>query len=195
MSERIIEPKFLLQAYANGIFPMALEDGEIGWFSPDPRAIIPLDDDFHVPHGLRKFLRKSPYEIRVNTAFHEVIEGCSRRKTTWIDATVKSSYCLLHEMGHAHSVETWHGDDLVGGLYGVSIGGAFFGESMFSRESNASSSALVALVQRMRQRGFLLLDTQWTTPHLLRFGTQEIPRSLYFNRLKRAQAVRTSFVD
>ena len=111
---------------------MAMEDGEIAWFSPNPRGIIPLDT-FHIPHGLKKFLRKSPFEIRVNTAFREVMEGCADRESTWIDGVVVASYCQLHEMGYANSVEAWNEGKLVGGLYGVSLGGAFFGESMFSR--------------------------------------------------------------
>ncbi len=195
MRARIIEPSFLLQAYGQGLFPMGLDDGEIGWFSPDPRAIIPLDD-FHVPHGLKRFLRRrSTFDIRINTRFRDVMLGCADRETTWIDDTVLESYCCLHRLGFAHSVETWEGDRLVGGLYGVSIGGAFFGESMFSRVSNASSAALVALVDRLNDRGFQLLDTQWTTPHLKRFGAEEISRDEYMTRLARALGLLVSFRD
>lgn len=192
MSSKIIEPSFLLQAYSQGLFPMGLEDGEIGWFSPDPRGIFPLDA-FHVPHGLKRFLKKSPFDVRINTHFREVMLGCADRDSTWIDDTVLESYCYLHQLGFAHSVETWREDHLVGGLYGVSIGGAFFGESMFSRESNASSVALVTLVEHLNARGFVLLDTQWTTPHLKRFGAQEIPRRDYMDRLERALGMLVSF--
>ncbi|MFT4640305.1 MAG: leucyl/phenylalanyl-tRNA--protein transferase [Verrucomicrobiales bacterium] len=188
----IIEPSFLLQAYGQGLFPMGLDDGEIGWFSPDPRGVIPLNN-FHVPHGVKRFLKKSPFEIRVNTRFRDVMLGCSDRETTWIDDTVLESYCCLHQLGFAHSVETWEGERLVGGLYGVSIGGAFFGESMFSRVSNGSSAALVALVDRLNERGFILLDTQWTTPHLQRFGAIEIPRNDYMSQLERSAGLLVSF--
>lgn len=194
MQARIIEPGFLLQAYGQGLFPMGMEDGEIGWFSPDPRGVIPLDQ-FHVPHGLKRFLKKSPFEVRMNTRFRDVMLGCSDRETTWIDDTVLESYCWLYQLGFAHCVETWEGNRLVGGLYGVAIGGAFFGESMFSRVSNASSAALVALVNHLRRRGFQLLDTQWTTPHLKRFGAQEISRDDYMDRLERASFLPVSFLD
>lgn len=192
ISGRIIEPSFLLQAYAQGLFPMGLEDGEIGWFSPDPRAIIPLEA-FHIPHGIKRFLKRSPFEIRINTRFRDVMLGCADRETTWIDDTVLESYCCLHGLGFAHSVETWEGERLVGGLYGVSLGGAFFGESMYSRVSNASSAALVALVDRLNDRGFQLLDTQWMTPHLERFGTTEISRDDYMARLAHAVNLPVAF--
>lgn len=185
MGGRIIEPGFLLQAYSQGLFPMGMDDGEIGWFSPNPRAVIPLDA-FHVPHGLKRFLRKSTFEMRFDRSFRDVMLGCADRETTWIDDTVLESYCHLHQLGFAHSVETWEGNRLVGGLYGVALGGAFFGESMFSRVSNASSVALVALVRHLRQRGFRLLDTQWMTPHLKRFGTLEICREDYMTRLEQS---------
>ena len=194
MRARIIEPSFLLQAYGQGLFPMGLDDGEIGWFSPDPRGIIPLRS-FHLPHGLRRFLRKSPFEIRMNSRFREVLLGCADRATTWIDDTMRESYCCLNQLGFAHSVETWEENRLVGGLYGVSLGGAFFGESMFSRESNASNVALVALVDHLKARGFQLLDTQWITPHLQRFGAQEIPRKEYMRRLERALGSPVRFKD
>jgi len=187
-----IEPEFLLKAYQLGIFPMAMHDGEIAWFSPDPRGVLPLDR-FHIPHGLKRTLKKNPFEIRINTAFEEVMRGCADRDSTWIDDSILRSYCRLHEMGHAHSVETWSGGNLVGGLYGVAVGGAFFGESMFSRASDASKVALVRLVERLREREFQLLDTQWTTPHLERFGCTEISRSEYMRRLEAALRVETSF--
>ena len=173
---------------------MAMPEGELGWFSPDPRGVIPIRE-FHVPHGLRKLLRKELFEIRVNTAFTTVMRGCADRESTWIDETILRSYVRLHELGHAHSVEAWQGNRLVGGLYGLALGGAFFGESMFSRESGASQVALHALVRRLDERGFTLLDTQWTTDHLSRFGAHEIPRNEYLRRLKRALQLPCQFGD
>lgn len=172
---------------------MAMEDGEIGWFSPDPRGVIPLEG-FHLPHGLKRLLRRHPFEIRINTAFAHVLEGCASREETWIDPTIHRSYTRLHELGFAHSVEAWREGNLVGGLYGVSLGGAFFGESMFHRESGASKVALHALVERLRARHFTLLDIQWTTPHLLGFGAREIPRSDYLHQLAEAIRLDRSFV-
>lgn len=183
---RVISADLLLHAYRNGVFPMAIDGGEIGWFSPDPRALIPLDDRFHVPHGLKRTLRKGTFEIRVDSAFHEVMAGCARRKETWISPVISDSYLNLHRMGIAHSVESWLEGRLVGGLYGVAIGGAFFGESMFHEATDASKVALHALVQRLRARGYTLLDTQWTTPHLAKFGAYEVPRRVYLERLKAA---------
>lgn len=165
---------------------MAIDGEEIGWFSPDPRALIPLDDRFHVPHGLKRALKKEIFELRINSAFHEVMAGCARRKETWISAVISESYLNLHRLGVAHSVESWQNGKLVGGLYGVAIGGAFFGESMFHEATDASKVALYALVQRLRARGFTLLDTQWTTSHLAKFGAYEIPRRVYLERLKAA---------
>lgn len=188
----MIEPDFLLQAYRMGIFPMAMEDGEIGWFSPNPRGIIPLDG-FHIPGGLKRRLKKNPFELRVDTDFEGVMRGCAARKETWIDDTVISSYCELFRRGYAHSVEAWLDGRLAGGLYGVAIGGAFFGESMFHRVTDASKVALVHLVGRLRERGFLLLDTQWTTPHLLRFGAIDISKDRYMRLLHEALRADVSF--
>jgi leucyl/phenylalanyl-tRNA--protein transferase len=182
----MIAADLLLYAYRSGAFPMALEDGEISWFSPDPRAIIPIDEGFHIPHGLRRALKKNLFEIRVNTDFAGVMRGCGERRETWINGEIFTSYVNLHQLGHAHSVEAWQEGRLVGGLYGVALGGAFFGESMFHRVTDASKVALHALVMRMRERGFVLLDTQWTTQHLLNFGTCEIPRAKYLKLLARA---------
>jgi leucyl/phenylalanyl-tRNA--protein transferase len=168
----------LLHAYRNAVFPMAMESGEIAWFSPDPRAIIPLDT-FHIPHGLRRSLKKSLFDVRVDTDFEAVMRGCAHRDETWINEEIVESYVHLHRLGHAHSVETWLDGQLVGGLYGVSLGGAFFGESMFHEATDASKIALCALVDRLNSRGFALLDTQWITPHLRTFGALEIPRSVY----------------
>jgi leucyl/phenylalanyl-tRNA--protein transferase len=190
----LLEPSLLLNAYASGIFPMAMDNGDLGWFSPDPRGIIPLDEAFHVPHGLRRTLKKAPFEVRVNTAFADVMRGCADRRETWIDDTIYKSYVRLHYLGHAHSVETWRDGQLVGGLYGIAMGGAFFGESMFSRATDASKVALVSLVERLRSRGFVLLDTQWTTAHLRQFGAQDLPRREYMARLRRALAVDARFV-
>ena len=162
---------------------MAMEDQEIGWFSPDPRGILPIEG-FHVPHGLARRLRSQPFEIRIDSAFEEVMRACARRKETWINEDILASYCHLHQLGFAHSVEAWHGDSLVGGLYGVALGGAFFGESMFHTETDASKVALHALVTRLKERGFGLLDTQWVTPHLATFGAVEIPRAKYLKLLR-----------
>jgi leucyl/phenylalanyl-tRNA--protein transferase len=182
MEHGIIPTEVLLGAYAQGVFPMA-EDGEILWFSPERRGIIPLDDRFHIPRGLKKALGKNAFEIRHDTAFREVMLGCAERESTWIDGAIIESYCALHELGHAHSVECWDADGLQGGLYGVALGKAFFGESMFSRKTDASKIALVALVQRLRERGFELLDTQWMTDHLRTFGGIEIGRAEYLRKL------------
>ncbi len=164
------------------------EDGEILWFSPENRGLIPLDERFHVPHGLAKIMKKSPFEIRWDTSFREVMLGCAEREETWIDEVILESYCHLHELGHAHSVECWDDDGLQGGLYGVALPGVFFGESMFSRKTNASKLALVALVERLREMDFKLLDTQWITPHLKQFGAYELSRAEYLAALKESLA-------
>ncbi len=161
---------------------MAVENGEIAWFSPDPRAIIPIDT-FHVPHGLKRTLKKGLFEVRVNTAFKAVMRACAQRKETWINEEILASYLEMHRLGYAHSVESWLEGRLVGGLYGMAIGGAFFGESMFHEVTDASKVALHALVMRLRERGFSLLDTQWLTGHLTTFGAVEIPRAEYQRRL------------
>ncbi len=194
MSHRkpIIPAEILLRAYASGMFPMGMPGRRVGWFSPDPRGILPLED-FHIPHGLKRTLRDNPFEIRVNHAFEQTVRGCSHREETWIDETILFSYLNLHHLGFAHSVEAWRENKLVGGLYGVALGGAFFGESMFHVETDASKVALVALVQRMRARAFLLLDIQWTTPHLEKFGAVSIPREDYLSRLAEAMERSTTF--
>jgi leucyl/phenylalanyl-tRNA--protein transferase len=179
----MIPSTLLLEAYAQGIFPMAMRNGEIGWFSPDPRGILPIHG-FHVPHGLRRALRKHHFEIRIDTAFEAVMEGCASRGETWISREIIESYVALHQAGFAHAVECWIDGRLAGGLYGVALGGAFFGESMFHAETDASKLALHALVERLREREFTLLDTQWVTPHLMQFGAIEIPRRRYLNLLK-----------
>lgn len=189
-----LSPELLLRAYAIGIFPMAesRHASDIHWIDPDRRGILPLDA-VHVPRRLKRRLRRGEFEVRCNTAFARVIRACSLprpgRRETWINPAIERLYMGLHDMGFAHSVETWRGRRLVGGLYGVTLGAAFFGESMFHVESDASKVALVHLAARLRKSGFLLLDTQFETPHLRQFGVVEISREAYRRRL--AKAVRT----
>ncbi len=189
----MIDSDLLLQAYRLGVFPMAMETGEIRWFSPDPRAILPLET-FHVPHGLKRERRAARIEIRINTRFEEVIRACAERPDTWINGEIIESYARLHKLGAAHSVEAWLANELVGGLYGVAIGGAFFGESMFHRVTGASKIALWALVEHLRERRFALLDTQWLTPHLQQFGAKEISRALYLHLLSAAVDLPRTFL-
>ncbi|WP_421398257.1 leucyl/phenylalanyl-tRNA--protein transferase [Agrobacterium fabrum] len=178
----------LLRAYSAGLFPMAdsADDPELFWVEPEIRGIIPLDD-FHISKSLAKAMRKKPFAIRFNTAFEAVMAGCAAeaadRPSTWINATIRRLYTELHQIGHAHSVEAWEGDELVGGLYGVSLGAAFFGESMFSRRTNASKICLVHLVERLNAKGFVLLDTQFTTEHLKTFGAIDVPKLDYARML------------
>ncbi len=190
----MIEPELLLEGYRLGIFPMAMENGAIEWFSPEPRAILPLRD-FHIPRALLRKLRKQVFEIQIDTRFAEVIRACAKRADTWINREIIESYIRLHELGHAHSVEAWAEGKMAGGLYGVSLGGAFFGESMFHRVTDASKIALCALAERLRARKFLLLDTQWLTPHLQQFGGIEISRNQYLHLLGRAVQLSRSFAD
>ncbi len=186
-----ITPDILLRAYSIGLFPMAesADDPEIFWVEPEVRGILPLDQ-FHVSHSLAKKLRRKPFDIRFDSAFEQVIEKCAEpagdRPSTWINATIRKLYCELHAMGHAHSVEAFEGEELVGGLYGVSLGSAFFGESMFSRRTDASKICLVYLVERLKAGGFTLLDTQFTTEHLKTFGAIDIPKDDYLEKLKKA---------
>jgi leucyl/phenylalanyl-tRNA--protein transferase len=192
----------LLAAYASGWFPMADGEGSIAWYSPDPRGIIPLDPatGFHVPSRLQRVVRRGAFQILVNTRFEEVMRACADAERddedsgTWISEEIIESYCALHDLGYAHSVEAWREDRLVGGLYGVALGGAFFGESMFHRVTDASKVALVALVDRLRSRGFTLLDTQWVTEHLQQFGAVEVPRPEYMQMLDAALRLEASFV-
>lgn len=178
-----LTPPLLLYGYSQGIFPMAHEDGNIYWYDPDPRAIIPLDDRFHIPRRLARTIRQGGFEIRFDYNFRAVIEACSRpgpgREKTWISPQIIQAYCELHDLGFAHSVETWIAGELAGGLYGVSLRGLFAGESMFSRVADASKIALVFLVERLRRQNFVLLDTQFMTEHLRRFGAVEISRRKY----------------
>jgi leucyl/phenylalanyl-tRNA--protein transferase len=188
-----IDPELLLRAYALGWFPMGTgRRGRIEWFSPDPRGILPLGA-FHSPSRLTRVVRQSRFDVRVDTAFEAVMRACAARDETWITEDILSSYVALHRLGFGHSVETWQDDVLVGGLYGVAIGGAFFGESMFHTVTDASKVALVSLVERLRARGFVLLDTQWVTPHLAQFGGMEIPRADYLDRLSAALPLERRF--
>ncbi len=180
----MIPPEMLLDFYRRGVFPMAV-GGEVRLFSPDPRGILPIEG-FHVPHGTRAALRDPAWEVRIDTCFEEVVRGCAGREETWIDGTILRSCVELHAMGYAHSVEVWRGGELVGGLYGIAIGGAFFGESMFHRVPGASKVALCRLNDLLLEGGFLLHDTQWVTPHLAGFGGVEIPRADYLELLERA---------
>jgi len=190
-----LSPALILRAYRSGIFPMAINrDGDIGWFSPDPRALIPLDDRFHITHGLKRALRKNSFQVRADTDFASVIRGCATAHgDTWISAEIVDNYCELHRLGFAHAIEVWQDDELAGGLYGVALGGAFFGESMFHRSANGSKIALVALVERLRARNFLLLDTQWTTPHLEQFGTFQVRKGDYLKLLRTALSLDCKF--
>lgn len=194
MSDRF-SPQQVLYGYTIGVFPMGDERGRIMWFSPDPRAIFELDG-LRISRSLRQTLRRGGYETRVNTRFEQVVRACGQRpEGTWISERILRTYLELHRRGFAHSVETWRGDRLVGGLYGVAIGAAFFGESMFHHETDASKVALVRLVERLRTRDFTLLDTQWLTPHLARLGAIEIPRGAYLARLAAAIERERSFAD
>jgi len=190
-----LAPERLLAAYAAGIFPMADEGGRIHWLAPDPRAIIELDA-FKPSRSMRSARRRGVVTITIDGAFAEVIEACADRpEGTWISPDIHDAYCELHRLGFAHSVETWKEDRLAGGLYGVAIGGAFFGESMFHRVTDASKVALMVLVERMRERGFTLLDVQFLTEHLRQFGAVKIPRAEYERRLREAVQRPCSFVD
>jgi len=186
-----LTPELLLNAYAVGIFPMAesREQRELYWIDPDRRGVMPLDE-FHLPKRLRRTLKQHPFEIRIDQAFAEVVAECAQpgpgRSDTWINGEIQSLYQALFARGHAHSVESWMDGELIGGLYGVALGGAFFGESMFSRETDASKVALAYLVAGLREGGYALLDTQFVTTHLKRFGAIEISRSDYRRQLEAA---------
>lgn len=193
-----LTPQLLLQAYSIGYFPMS-EDRyarEVFWVRPDMRGVLPIRG-LHVPRSLKKRVRQAPFEVRADTAFTAVMEGCAAPQTdrwqTWINAQILEAYAELHEMGFAHSVEAWLDGELVGGLYGVSIGGAFFGESMFSVVTDASKVCLVHLAARLLAGGYVLHDTQFTTDHLKRFGAEDVTARDYAHRLKRALAVRGDF--
>lgn len=193
-----ITPQVLLRAYACGIFPMAetADDPGVFWVEPDMRGVLPLNE-FHIPKSLKKVMRNTSMRVFMDRNFKAVIESCSEttgsRQETWINPRIKDLYCQLHEMGFANSVEVYNGAELVGGLYGVRLGNAFFGESMFSRQTNASKIALVHLVAQMKKSGFMLLDTQFTTAHLERFGVVEIPKTEYQLLLEEALVGESQF--
>lgn len=193
-----ITPQVLLKAYSCGIFPMAESayDAALYWIEPQHRGILPLDS-VHVPRRLQRTVRNSPYQVMVDTEFDGVIEGCAAsrpgRRSTWINSRIRQLYRELFELGHCHTVEVWDGRRLVGGLYGVALGGAFFGESMFSRERDVSKVALVHLCGRLIAGGFVLLDTQFVTDHLRQFGTIEVGREEFQLRLEEAIKVPANF--
>ncbi|KPU84870.1 leucyl/phenylalanyl-tRNA--protein transferase [Marinosulfonomonas sp. PRT-SC04] len=185
----------LLHAYASGIFPMAesRSDPELFWVDPHFRGIFELDN-FHISRSLAQSIRQEPFQIRTNTAFKQVIAGCADRDETWINPTLLDLYAQLHAAQHAHSIEVWEADTLVGGVYGITIGSAFFGESMFSRRTNASKIALAYLIDRLKQGGFTLFDTQFITPHLASLGAVEISRDVYHLRLENALGIDADFL-
>ncbi len=193
-----LTPELLLRAYAAGIFPMAeaADDPEVFWVDPEQRGILPLDA-FHLPRRLARTLRRDVFEVRCDSAFEAVVRGCAEataeRPKTWINEEIVRLYGALHRLGFAHSIETWREGELVGGLYGVALGGAFFGESMYSRVTDASKVALAHLVARLRLGGFRLLDTQFVTEHLRQFGAIEISRARYHRRLTAALTVEAYF--
>ncbi len=182
-----ITPELLLHAYAAGVFPMAESRGDpdIHWVDPRRRGVLPLDG-FHISRSLAKTIRRAPWRVTVNQDFTGVVQACADREETWINPQILSLYQALHAMGFAHSLEVWEGNELVGGVYGVSLGAAFFGESMFSRRTDASKLALAWLTHRLRAGGYSLLDTQFLTPHLASLGGVEIPRAEYHKRLRTA---------
>lgn len=190
-----ITPQLLLQAYAAGIFPMSegRDDPNLFWVEPKRRGIIPLDG-FHISRSLARKIRQNPFEIRINSDFAGVVAACADRDETWINAEITALYSALHEEGFAHSLELWQGRDLVGGVYGVALGAAFFGESMFSRARDASKIALAYLIARLNAGGFTLFDVQFTTPHLIRLGAIEISRIDYRKRLDAALEKQADFM-
>lgn len=195
----LLDPELVLKAYRMGVFPMAedADSDELMWIKPEVRGILPLDG-FHISKRLARTLRSTEFEFRYSTNFHAVIDGCaeakSGRETTWINGAIRSAYGQLFERGQCHTVEAWRGETLVGGLYGISIGAAFFGESMFSRETDASKLCLIKLVERLNARGFQLLDSQFITPHLKRFGAIEVLRIRYEQMLAKALACQATFI-
>ena len=194
MSE--LTPELLLQGYGIGIFPMAehRDDPEIFWVDPQRRGILPLDG-FHISRSLAKAMRRAPYHLRINHDFDGVVAGCADRPDTWINAEISSLYSALHAKGSAHSMELWDGESLIGGVYGVTLGAAFFGESMFSHRTNASKMALAALVDHLNRAGFTLFDTQFVTGHLTSLGAVEISRQLYHAKLDHAKTRNAQFTE
>lgn len=190
----VVNPALVLRAYAAGVFPMAdsAEADEVFWVDPRKRGVLPLDQ-FHLSRSLRRRLMRGGYRIAVDRAFDQVLNACADRSETWINGTIRELYSGLHRMGHAHSVEVWIDDELAGGLYGVRLGGAFFGESMFSHARDASKIALTHLVARLRAGGFTLLDTQFTTPHLEAMGARTVSKAKYHEMLDTALARQADF--
>ena len=194
MTQQAITPEILLRAYAAGIFPMAegRDDPAIHWVDPRRRGILPLDG-FHISRSLRRTILRSGWRVTADTAFAATVEACADREETWINDTIFALYVALHRMGHAHSIELWEGPDLIGGVYGVTLGTAFFGESMFSRRTDASKAALAWCIHRLNAGGFTLFDTQFLTPHLASLGGIEIPRHDYHRRLAAALQGKATF--
>src|SRR5215472_17396036 len=180
-----LDPILVLNAYAQGIFPMADHTGRIRWYAPDPRAILE-HENLHVSRSLRATIRRGIYEVRMDTCFEKVMRYCAEREDTWINEAFITAYTQLHYAGLAHSVEAWKDGVLVGGLYGVALGGAFMGESMFSHTTDSSKVCLVTLVEHLKARGYVLHDVQFWTPHLATLGVTEISRKAYERRLKTA---------
>ena len=191
-----ISPTLLLRAYAAGVFPMSdtAQSDEIFWVDPKTRGVIPLDA-FHVSRSMRRLARRGGFQVRINSAFNATVSACANRSETWINDEIKSLYTTLHRMGYAHSVEVWSDGKMMGGLYGVSLGGAFFGESMFSIDPNASKIALIWLVARLRRGGYRLLDTQFVTDHLASLGAVEIQREAYHQLLDAALKCDADFLS
>jgi leucyl/phenylalanyl-tRNA--protein transferase len=188
-----LDPAVVINAYAQGVFPMADHQGNLRWYAPDPRAILE-HDDLYISRSLRSTIRKDIYEIRMDTAFETVMRCCADRTETWINEEFIKTYTYLHHAGLAHSVEAWKdGGVLVGGLYGIALGGAFMGESMFSYTSDASKVSLVNLVEHLKRRCYVLHDTQFLTPHLASLGGTEIPRLVYERRLREALRVKCTW--
>ncbi|MFK7761805.1 MAG: leucyl/phenylalanyl-tRNA--protein transferase [Roseobacter sp.] len=189
-----LTPDLLMQGYATGIFPMAehRDDPDVFWVDPQRRGVLPLDG-FHLSRSLRREMRRTAFDVRIDTDFEAVLDGCADRVDTWINSEIRELYIRLHDRGEAHSLEIWSDDVIVGGVYGVTLGAAFFGESMFSRRSNASKIALACLVDRLNDGGFLLFDTQFLTHHLASLGAIEVSRAMYQKALQHACARPASF--
>ncbi len=194
MHDMVLTPQILMQAYANGIFPMSesRDDPELFWVDPTQRGVMPLEG-FHISRSLARRVRNAGYRVAVDSDFEGVIAGCADRTETWINGTIHALYSALFRDGHVHTVEIWDDDALVGGVYGLALGGAFFGESMFSRQTDTSKLALLYLVDRLREGGFALFDVQFLTPHLESLGAIEIPRDIYRTELEAALEMEADF--